>query len=59
VSSPRAEANCRRLMPSESGTECLQGGSLQRYYPLSDEARPEYEAWRKLNPIKAPPPKTG
>jgi len=46
-------------MPSESGTECLQGGSLQRYYPLSDEARPEYEAWRKLNPIKAPPPKTG
>jgi regulator of RNase E activity RraA len=30
----------------------LQGGSLQRYYPLSDDARPEYEAWRKANPIK-------
>jgi regulator of RNase E activity RraA len=24
-----------------------QGGELKRYYPLSDEARPEYEAWRK------------
>jgi regulator of RNase E activity RraA len=24
-----------------------QGGELKRYYPLSDEACPEYEAWRK------------
>ena len=24
-----------------------EGGDLRRYYPLSDEARPEYEAWRK------------
>jgi regulator of RNase E activity RraA len=24
-----------------------KGGSLQRYYPLSDAARPEYEEWRK------------
>lgn len=24
-----------------------QGGELKKYYPLSDEARPEYEAWRK------------
>ena len=23
-----------------------EGGDLRRYYPLSDEARPEYEAWR-------------
>ena len=30
----------------------LQGGSLQRYYPLHDDARGEYDAWRKLNPIK-------
>ena len=22
-----------------------EGGELRRYYPLSDEARPEYEAW--------------
>jgi regulator of RNase E activity RraA len=31
----------------------LQGGSLQRYYPLSEAARPEYEEWRKSNPLKA------
>ncbi|MDA1279991.1 MAG: ribonuclease activity regulator RraA [Chloroflexi bacterium] len=24
-----------------------KGGDLRRYYPLSDEARPEYEAWKK------------
>jgi len=24
-----------------------QGGDLRRYYPLSDEARPEYEEWKK------------
>ena len=23
----------------------LEGGELRRYYPLTDEARPEYEAW--------------
>lgn len=28
----------------------LKGGALQRYYPLSDAARPEYEEWRKLRP---------
>ena len=29
-----------------------KGGSLQRYYPLHDDARGEYDEWRKLNPIK-------
>src|SRR5215472_5421484 len=24
-----------------------QGGDLRRYYPLSDDARPEFEAWRR------------
>jgi regulator of RNase E activity RraA len=24
-----------------------EGGDLRRYYPLTDDARPEYEAWRK------------
>ncbi len=28
-----------------------KGGSLQRYYPLHDDARHEYDAWRKLNPL--------
>ena len=25
----------------------LEGGSLQRYYPLHDDARGEYEEWKK------------
>ena len=29
-----------------------KGGDLRRYYPLSDEARPEYEAWKKKNSNK-------
>ena len=24
-----------------------EGGHLRKYYPLSDEARAEYEQWRK------------
>ena len=27
-----------------------QGGEMRRYYPLTEEARPEYEEWRKHNP---------
>jgi len=33
-----------------SRQKLLEGEALQRYYPLSEAARPEYEAWRKLNP---------
>ena len=25
----------------------LEGGDLRNYYPLTDEAREEYEAWKK------------
>jgi regulator of RNase E activity RraA len=25
----------------------MEGGDLRRYYPLHDDARPEYEAWLK------------
>jgi regulator of RNase E activity RraA len=28
------------------------GGDLRRYYPLTEEARPEYEEWRKNHPAK-------
>lgn len=28
-----------------------QGAPLQRYYPLHEDARPEYEEWRKMHPI--------
>lgn len=29
-----------------------KGGDLRRYYPLHNDARDEYDAWRKLNPRK-------
>jgi regulator of RNase E activity RraA len=35
-----------------SRMKLMQGAPLQRYYPLHADAREEYEAWRKLNPIK-------
>lgn len=35
-----------------SRMKLLQGAPLQRYYPLHDDARPEYDAWRKANPRK-------
>ena len=31
-----------------------EGGALQRYYPLHDDARAEYDEWRKANPIAKP-----
>jgi len=38
----------------------LQAGEpLQRYYPLHDDARGEYEEWRTLNPIKPGSATTG
>jgi hypothetical protein len=30
----------------------MAGESLQRYYPLHNDARGEYEEWRKANPHK-------
>jgi len=32
-----------------SRVKLMGGGSLQRYYPLHDDAREEYEKWRKTN----------
>jgi regulator of RNase E activity RraA len=31
----------------------MEGGELRRYYPLSEEARPEFEAWLKLQNPKS------
>jgi regulator of RNase E activity RraA len=35
-----------------SRSQLLLGASLQRYYPLHQDAWPEYEAWQKANPKK-------
>lgn len=33
-----------------SRMKLMEGAPLQRYYPLHEDARPEYEEWRKNNP---------
>jgi regulator of RNase E activity RraA len=35
-----------------SRLKLMEGAPLQRYYPLHPDAREEYEAWRKLNPVQ-------
>ncbi|KQX35107.1 dimethylmenaquinone methyltransferase [Devosia sp. Root436] len=35
-----------------SRMKLMEGASLQRYYPLHADAQEEYQAWRKLNPVK-------
>ena len=37
-----------------SRLKLMAGEPLQRYYPLHEDARGEYEEWRKLNPIATP-----
>jgi hypothetical protein len=37
-----------------SRIKLAEGGDLRRYYPLSDAARPEYDAWRKGQPDTGP-----
>ena len=37
-----------------SREKLMQGAPLQRYYPLHDDARGEYEAWRKANGLGNP-----
>src|SRR5579862_4423562 len=34
-----------------SRMKLMEGAPLQRYYPLHDDARAEYEEWRKTHPI--------
>ncbi|TIX22555.1 MAG: ribonuclease activity regulator RraA, partial [Mesorhizobium sp.] len=37
-----------------SRVKLMEGGPLQRYYPLHDDARGEYEEWRKTNRSEDP-----
>ena len=41
-----AEANKHHEWEDFSRERLAEGGDLRRYYPLSDAARPEYEAWK-------------
>ena len=35
-----------------SRMKLMEGAPLQRYYPLHPDAHEEYQAWRRLNPVK-------
>ncbi|WP_193337222.1 ribonuclease activity regulator RraA [Devosia beringensis] len=35
-----------------SRIKLMEGAPLQRYYPLHPDANDEYQAWRRLNPVK-------
>jgi regulator of RNase E activity RraA len=39
------QAHVRHEWEDFSREKLLEGGDLRRYYPLSEDARPEYEAW--------------
>ena len=39
-----------------SRMKLAEGGALDKYYPLNDEATAEYEAWLKANDSQAPAP---
>ncbi len=41
------QAHVRHEWEDFSREKLSEGGDLRRYYPLSDAARPEYEAWLK------------
>ncbi len=49
-----AEAGVAHEWEDFSRLKLSEGAPLQRYYPLHPDARPEYDAWRRLNPIVPP-----
>ena len=44
---PYAKAAVHVEWEEFSRLKLSEGGDLRKYYPLSDEARAEYEAWRR------------
>jgi regulator of RNase E activity RraA len=48
-----AQASIHHEWEAFSKERLMQGGDLRRYYPLHDDARPEYEAWVKARAGKA------
>jgi regulator of RNase E activity RraA len=47
------QAHARHEWEDFTRERLSQGGDLRRYYPLSDAARPEYEAWLKRQTTSA------
>lgn len=46
------EASVHHGWEGFSRQRLLEGGELKRYYPLSEDARPEYEAWVKAQGLE-------
>jgi regulator of RNase E activity RraA len=44
----REKASVHHEWEEFSRLRLREGGDLRRYYPLSDDARPEYETWKRL-----------
>jgi regulator of RNase E activity RraA len=47
VAAVREKASVHHEWEEFSRLRLREGGDLRRYYPLSDEARPEYETWKR------------
>ena len=47
------QAHARHEWEDFTRERLSEGGDLRRYYPLTDAARPEYEAWRKRQATSA------
>ena len=47
------QAHARHEWEDFSRERLSEGGDLRRYYPLTDAARPEYEAWLKSQATSA------
>jgi regulator of RNase E activity RraA len=47
VAMVREKASVHHEWEEFSRLRLREGGDLRRYYPLSDDARPEYETWKR------------
>jgi regulator of RNase E activity RraA len=47
VAAVREKASVHHEWEEFSRLRLREGGDLRRYYPLSDDARPEYEMWKR------------
>jgi regulator of RNase E activity RraA len=47
------QAHARHEWEDFSREKLAEGGDLRRYYPLSEAARPEYEAWLKERAVRS------
>jgi regulator of RNase E activity RraA len=47
VEAVREKGSVHHVWEEFSRLRLREGGDMRRYYPLSDDARPEYEMWKR------------